>query len=818
MRRATATLLLAAVLSPVAEARDEPQPPRAAGGISGVHPHLAMGNDEGECGTGAVVPWADRLWVITYAPHKPQGSSDKLYEITNDLLQVVRPESIGGTPASRMIHPESQQLFIGPHVIDEHGGVRTIPYDRMPGRLTGVARHLTDPAGKLYVATMEEGLYEIDVRSLDVVPLIRDGNLPPPKPEAADAYGSLVSKLPGYHGKGCYSGQGRVVYANNGDRAAAAQAVLGDPTTPSGALAEWRAAGDDWSLVRRNQFTEVTGPGGITGNAHPDTDPVWSVGWDARSLILMVLERGTWHSFRVPKVSHSYDGAHGWNTEWPRIREVGDGDLLMTMHGAFWRFPREFSASRPQGIRPRSAYLKVIGDFCRWGDDLVFGCDDSAASDFKNKRRVKGEIAGPKRSNSNLWFTPPALPDRLGPPHAAGAVWLHDDVEAFTAAEPLLVAGWEHGSAWFVNGGDAEVRFASALGEIVVPAGESVRRPIPRDLEWLWVAAETAGRDVSVVVTLAARDDRGDEPDPMFAGLATATSGSAWLDGLLHAGSAGVGTLSLASAAGLHVLEVDLAARGRESLRLVRRVDDAVAEFVRTKVAVPKNVVTIDDAGVLLVDDRGRRWRMPAHNPALAADTRAGRLRLCREVVTERDLLHVGGTFFELPAENANGFAVIRPVASHPFAIADYASFKGLLVMTGLEAAAPGGQQVVRSDDAAAAVWVGVIDDLWRLGKPRGEGGPWRDTAVKAGEPSDPFLLWGYDDRRLRLTHRHGVPLTVRVELDLTGTGLWVLHDAVVVPPGAEGRELAFAADVQARWIRVVADADCTATAWLTYR
>jgi hypothetical protein len=343
-----------AALPFVAVAADSPAN-HAAGGISGIHPHLAMENAEGECGTGAVVPWAGRLWVVTYGPHLPKGSSDKLYAITPDLRRIVRPESIGGTPANRMIHRESQQLFIGPHAIDDQGDVRTIPSDRMPGRLTGVARHLTDPAGKVYVATMEEGLYEVDVRSLDVVPLIRDGNLPPPKPDAADAYGSLVSKLPGYHGKGCYSGQGRVVYANNGDRAAAAQAVLGDPTTPSGALAEWRTPGDDWTLVRRNQFTEVTGPGGIVGNAHPDTDPVWSVGWDARSLILMVLESGTWHSFRLPKVSHSYDGAHGWNTEWPRIREVGDGDLLMTMHGTFWRFPREFSSKRPQGIRPRSA-------------------------------------------------------------------------------------------------------------------------------------------------------------------------------------------------------------------------------------------------------------------------------------------------------------------------------------------------------------------------------------------------------------------------------------------------------------------------------
>src|SRR5688572_11591777 len=85
--------------------------------ISGIYPHLAMYNDEGECGTGAVVPWADRLWAITYAPHKPTGSSDKLYEIDASLTQIVRPESVGGTPANRMIHRESGQLFIGPYAI-----------------------------------------------------------------------------------------------------------------------------------------------------------------------------------------------------------------------------------------------------------------------------------------------------------------------------------------------------------------------------------------------------------------------------------------------------------------------------------------------------------------------------------------------------------------------------------------------------------------------------------------------------------------------------------------------------------------------------
>jgi hypothetical protein len=131
--------------------------------VSGIYPHLAMFNEEGECGTGAVVPWAGRLWALTYGPHKPFGSSDKLYEITPDLRQIIRPESVGGTPANRMIHRESQQLIIGPYFIDTQCNVRVVAPMLMPGRLTGNARHLTDPANKVYFATMEEGLYEVDV-------------------------------------------------------------------------------------------------------------------------------------------------------------------------------------------------------------------------------------------------------------------------------------------------------------------------------------------------------------------------------------------------------------------------------------------------------------------------------------------------------------------------------------------------------------------------------------------------------------------------------------------------------------------------------
>ena len=210
--------------------------------LSGIYPELAMFNDEGECGTGAVVPWAERLWVVSYGPHLPFGSSDKLYEITPDLKQIIRPESIGGTPADRMIHRESQQLIIGPYLIDPQRHVRVIPWQKMPGRLTGVARHLTDPTNKVYIATMEGGLYEVDVHSLDVTGLLKDrinkpksGGLNELHPATAE------TKLPGWHGKGLFSGQNRVVFSNNGEHGKTAET---NPDTISGALGEWPGSGD----------------------------------------------------------------------------------------------------------------------------------------------------------------------------------------------------------------------------------------------------------------------------------------------------------------------------------------------------------------------------------------------------------------------------------------------------------------------------------------------------------------------------------------------------------------------------------------------
>lgn len=779
--------------------------------ISGIYPHLAVFNQEQECGTGAVVPWADRLWVITYAPHKPRGSTDKLYEITPDLRQIIRPESIGGTPANRFIHRESQQLFIGPYAIDAQRNVRVIPYEKMFGRPTGNARHLTDPASKLYYASMEEGFYEVDVRTLAVTELFRDEQLKEPFRRA---------NLPGYHGKGLYSGQGVLVYANNGENSPLARQK---PDIPSGALAEWDGVSESWTVVRRNQFTEVTGPGDLTGNPQPATDPIWSIGWDHRSLILMVRDAGRWHAYRLPKGSHSYDGAHGWNTEWPRIRDIGEKDLLMTMHGTFWRFPRTFSAANSAGIAPRSNYLKVVGDFTRWGDRIVLGCDDTALSEFLNKRRAKGKLAAPGQSQSNLWFLEPAQLDRLGPALGRGAVWLDEPVRRDTPSDAYLFSGYEQRTLHLAHDAGAAVTFTlevdragdnrwTTLRTVEVPASGYASTTFAAGEQGAWIrvrAARDLGR-ATAFFAFRARDGRPVAPaEAHFTGLVRAGGEAPAIGGLLHARGAGRKTLGVATATAFYEMGPDM--------NLTRSEEPGALAWMRENVAIPADAVVLDAASVVYTDEAGKRFRLPKGRRDFAATGPLGAERTVREVCTERDLLNCAGTFFELPAENAGGIAKVRPVATHLRRIHDFATWRGLLVMTGLEATgAAENRHVIRAEDGQAAVWVGAVDDLWRFGKPVGEGGPWFETPVRAGEASDPYLMTGYDRKTLRLSHRGARPVTMKVEVDLSGNGTWVEYRSFAVPAGRT-EEHVFPEGYQAYWVRVVANTEVTATAWLTY-
>ena len=585
--------------------------------VSGVYPHLAMFNGEGECGTGAVVPWAGDLWVVTYGPHCPAGSTDKLYRIRPDLTQEIFPGSVGGTPANRLIHRESNQLLIGPYMIDGRGNVRVIPPKKMPGRLTGAARHLTDPTNKIYVATMDNGLYELDVHTLAVKTLLRDhngetghiwGNKKPMIPLTSDWDQAKANKLPGSHTKGVCSGFGRIQLANNGEYHPEA---LTNPWIPAGVLGECAPDGSEQRVIRRCQFTDISTPDGIYGNEHPEKNPIWAMGWDAKSVIFGVTTNGTeWAYYRLPKASHCYDGAHGWNTEWPRIRDVGfgDGSLLATMHGTFWRFPKNFSPANPDGIRPISTYLKVIGDFCRWGDKIVFGCDDQAKNEFLGKRGLKKDAPRCKRSQSNLWFVNPEDLKSFGPPSGEGYVWLNEDVKAGDISDPYLHAGYE------------TMEFSFTRKD-----GISVRHELIKEGDWVRVKCL---EDVKGAI---ARFDYG----------------------------------------------------------------PARCEIPQLDAKCPY---------VEIVDDNGKKWKFPNVN----GDTTV----MCREIATERDLLYVGGVWYEVPADNAGGFAALRPISLANEPAKSLHGERGLMYLNGKAM---------------------VIDDLWKNGTASAAYWLWRQVKTVSG-------------------------------------------------------------------------------------
>ncbi len=774
-----------------------------------------MSNHENECGTGAVVVWQGRLWAVTYAPHAPAASSDKLYWITPDLKQHAYEGSVGGTHANRLIHRETGQLLIGPYVIDRQCNIRVIPRITLFGRLTGTARHLSHPESTVYYATMEEGLYEVDVRSLKVRCLIQDGNRgAPPAP--------IISRLPGAHGKGLYSGQGRLVFSNNGEQG---RRAMVDPTIKAGALAEWLGKGD-WQLVRRNQFTEITGPGGIEGSRQPSRDPIWALGWDAGSLILAVLHEGKWSYYRLPKSSHSYDGAHGWNTEWPRIREIGEHDLLATMHGTFWRFPRTFTPKSSGGIRPRSNYLKVVGDFCRWNDTIVLGCDDSARSEFLNKRDFKAIRGAPGQSNSNLWFLAPTQLDRLGPVIGRGSLWRRQDVRANEPSEPFLFAGYDFRQLCLTHASDHPVRFRlevdrsgtgnwTTLRSLTVPAHAAVFHHFtPNESgEWIRITALSDARSVTAQFHYRNRDERDESAEAIFDGIASIDRPATRLGVMRSLDHRRLRVVASTSTDGRPPTAYDFRLAPTPSWQ---RIDDTngIEEWLRD-VVQPAQAFTVDAASVVIEED-GRRFRLPksaAYEATPQSESHFGRARVCREVATERDLLNIHGTFYELPAKNAGGIAKLRPISSHKLRIHDFCSHNGLLFFTGLDASSTG-PRLFRSPDGKAAVWAGVVDDLWKLGKPRGTGGPWRRSSVRSNQPSDPYLMTGYDRKRVVLWSDRAA--TIRLEVDIDGEGLWVPYRSFRLGPGQTIGHT-FPDGFSAYWVRAVSDRDVTATVMFYY-
>ena len=78
---------------------------------------------------------------------------------------------------------------------------------------------------------------------------------------------------------------------------------------------------------------------------------------------------------------------------------------------------------------------------------------------------------------------------------------------------------------------------------------------------------------------------------------------------------------------------------------------------------------------------------------------------ICREVATERDLLYAGGVFYEVPADNAGGFAELRPIALADELVRSVEARLGLVFVNGRPMAL---DSLWKNGTAAKAYW------LWR--------------------------------------------------------------------------------------------------------
>lgn len=386
--------------------------------VSGVFPHLAVKAEHlprrTETGIGALMPWADRLWFVTYVAHKQgTGGGTGLFYI-DDAMRITKHEaSVVGTYANRMIHAESNQCIIGPHVIDTEGEVRTFD-GLVQTRLTATCRHLHEPGRLVYFLGMEGEFYEADVNTLEVTQLA----------ELTEELGTS-GKGPA-HFKDAFCNHGRVVVANNSYYAK----DFADPSGCDGRLAQWD--GSAWTVLERTQFNTVAGyVKGELGKA------IFAVGQDRASAIFKVfLPEGGWQTYRLPRATHTQD--HAWTTEWPRIREVESERWMLNAGGMFYELPAMTYSGRVWGLRPVCSHLRIIGDYCGWNGMLVLAGDQTTPIHDTNP--VVGQ------PQANLWFGKTDDLWGFGRPKGWGGPWWRTRVKAGEASDPFLMTGFEHKS------------------------------------------------------------------------------------------------------------------------------------------------------------------------------------------------------------------------------------------------------------------------------------------------------------------------------------------------------------------------------------
>jgi len=220
----------------------------------------------------------------------------------------------------------------------------------------------------------------------------------------------------------------------------------------------------------------------------------------------------------------------------------------------------------------------------------------------------------------------------------------------------------------------------------------------------------------------------------------------------------------------------------------------------------------------VLADGQWLRYRLPKASLTYDDGSNTEWMRI-RQVESERLLMDAFGMFYEVPTFSFDGRVWgIRPVSTHLHVIPDFVSWRGMLVM---------GSDLVEHDEdekdgepyvgqPTAGLWFMKIDDLWEWGKPKGWGAVWLEDQVEAGATSDPFLMNGFDQKVVHLSHEADEEVRFTIEVDFIGNGTWKTYKTIEVP--ADGYvPFTFPEGLSAHWARITVDKSCEATAYFVY-
>ena len=253
--------------------------------------------------------------------------------------------------------------------------------------------------------------------------------------------------------------------------------------------------------------------------------------------MLKLVDNRNWYTYRLPKSAHTFDHQGGWYNEWPRIRDVGNNQMLMDMHDMFYDFPQTFSLRNSSGLKAIGSHLRIIPDFTYWNGKLILTNDETTL--LQNPY--------PGRCYANFWFRQFEDLKSWGGASGRSGPWTNDSIQANVAADPFLIYGCNKTVLHLTHNATKPVNFTLEIDKIgnnqwsiytIITVGETGYNHIilPKDLvaSWMRVKLDASCR-VSVFFYMTG-DYHSINIDPIFNALADANDSNLFDANLIRPG------------------------------------------------------------------------------------------------------------------------------------------------------------------------------------------------------------------------------------------------------------------------------------------